>query len=491
MAARPCRSRAARRSALLARLLLDVNRTVSVDAIIDSLWGEDVPASAVKMVHVYVSQLRKVLPDGVLRTRAPGYVLEVAPEAVDLAQFTRLRTEGRAALTEGRPRDRFGAAAGRPGPLAGRGAGRVLRAVRGRPGRAPRGAARRLHRGPHRSRPRARPSRRPRRRAARPRGRPPAARAAALPADARALSRRAARPRRWRSTTSSARRCSDELAMEPSSRADRSAAQDPQSGRVARPRRRHGPAGVERGAAAPRPPMTTPSPSSAAPPSCAASSLRLEAATAGRGTTALLTGPAGIGKTRLVEQLARRARANGATVLSGRCIDLVGAGLPYLPLIEALRPLCGSPWLDGLRGELRELPRLHPDLHPDFAGGAAPPGHGDPAESRARLFAEVLAILEHLSHGAPVVLALEDLHWADGSTLDLFAYLAHAVRRAPRPRRGDLSQRRAAPRARGPPPRRRAATRRDRRSWSRSARCTTRTSKRCSRRASTSRCPPS
>src|SRR5262249_11732573 len=76
--------------ALLARLLVDVNRTVSVDALVDSLWGEDIPASAIKMVHVYVSQLRKVLPDGVLRTRPPGYVLEVAPEAVDLVQFTRL-----------------------------------------------------------------------------------------------------------------------------------------------------------------------------------------------------------------------------------------------------------------------------------------------------------------------------------------------------------------------------------------------------------------
>src|SRR3954452_6577131 len=74
--------------ALLARLLLEPNRTVSVDRLVDALWGEDVPSSAVKMVHIYVSQLRKVLPSGVLCTRSPGYALQVAPEAVDLVQFT-------------------------------------------------------------------------------------------------------------------------------------------------------------------------------------------------------------------------------------------------------------------------------------------------------------------------------------------------------------------------------------------------------------------
>jgi DNA-binding SARP family transcriptional activator/DNA-binding GntR family transcriptional regulator len=412
--------------ALLARLLLDVNRTVSVDAIIDSLWGEDVPVSAVKMVHVYVSQLRKVLPDGVLRTRAPGYVLEVAPEAVDLAQFMRLRTEGRAALTEGDLETasmqlRAGLALWRgtalaefSEPFAAAQAAHLeelrvaciedrVEADLALGHHADLVGELRVHAADHplRERPRCQLML--------------ALYRAGRQAEALAVYHE------FRATLL------DELAMEPSSAltdlqhkilnqdasldlADDTAlpvsnveplhltADDDTEPFVGRSAELH------------------------------RLELALEAATAGRGTTALLTGPAGIGKTRLVEQLARRARANGATVLSGRCIDLVGAGLPYLPLVEALRPLCGSPWLDGLRGELRELPRLHPDLHPDFAGGAAPPGHGDPAESRARLFAEVLAILEHLSHGAPVMLALEDLHWADGSTLDLFTYLAHAVR---------------------------------------------------------------
>lgn len=96
--------------ALLARLLLDVNRTVSTDRLVDDLWGESPPGSAQKMVQIYVSQLRRVLPDGILRTRPPGYVIEVDPDAVDVLRFERLRTEGDVARAAGDPAsasDRF------------------------------------------------------------------------------------------------------------------------------------------------------------------------------------------------------------------------------------------------------------------------------------------------------------------------------------------------------------------------------------------------
>ena len=89
--------------ALLARLLLDANRTVAVDRLVADLWGEAVPDSAVKMVQIYVSQLRKVLPDGLLVTRPPGYLVETDPEAIDGVRFDRLRREGRAALEAGEP----------------------------------------------------------------------------------------------------------------------------------------------------------------------------------------------------------------------------------------------------------------------------------------------------------------------------------------------------------------------------------------------------
>src|ERR1700755_837460 len=81
--------------ALLARLLLDANRTVSVERLVDDLWGEDVPDSAVKMVHIHVSALRKALPQGTLVTRPPGYALALPDEALDLDLFERLRREGR------------------------------------------------------------------------------------------------------------------------------------------------------------------------------------------------------------------------------------------------------------------------------------------------------------------------------------------------------------------------------------------------------------
>ena len=87
--------------ALLTRLLLDVNRTVSIERLVEDLWGETAPASAQKMVQIYVSMLRKALPQGLIVTRPPGYAVELDPEAIDLVRFERLRERGRAALASG------------------------------------------------------------------------------------------------------------------------------------------------------------------------------------------------------------------------------------------------------------------------------------------------------------------------------------------------------------------------------------------------------
>src|SRR5215218_502611 len=92
---------AGRQRALLALLLLHANHTVSRDHIVDSLWGPDAPESAVKMVQIHVSQLRKALPEPRLRTRAPGYLLEVADDELDLARFERALADGREALARG------------------------------------------------------------------------------------------------------------------------------------------------------------------------------------------------------------------------------------------------------------------------------------------------------------------------------------------------------------------------------------------------------
>jgi len=92
---------AGKQRALLALLLLHANRTVPRDRIVDSLWGDDAPESAAKMVQIHVSQLRKALPEPRLRTRAPGYLLEVGADELDLARFERAVAEGREALTQG------------------------------------------------------------------------------------------------------------------------------------------------------------------------------------------------------------------------------------------------------------------------------------------------------------------------------------------------------------------------------------------------------
>jgi DNA-binding CsgD family transcriptional regulator/tetratricopeptide (TPR) repeat protein len=122
----------------------------------------------------------------------------------------------------------------------------------------------------------------------------------------------------------------------------------------------------------------------------------LEAAQAGKGATVLVAGEAGIGKTRLASELARRARDAGFEALLGRSIDLVGTELPYQPFVEALRPL----------GERRQA-------------------DGQAAGSQLRVFEETLALLTNHSVATPVLLVLEDLHWADTSTLDLVIFLAH------------------------------------------------------------------
>ncbi|HEY1417586.1 MAG TPA: AAA family ATPase, partial [Myxococcaceae bacterium] len=122
----------------------------------------------------------------------------------------------------------------------------------------------------------------------------------------------------------------------------------------------------------------------------------LETAQAGTGATVLVAGEAGIGKTRLASELARRARGAGFEVLVGRSIDLVGTELPYQPFAEALRPL-GKPWRAA-----RQAP-----------------------SSQLRVFEETLALLTERAAAVPVLLVLEDLHWADISTLDLVVFLAH------------------------------------------------------------------
>ena len=105
---RPLALGSPKQRALLAVLLLHRGEPVSSDRLIDALWGEQAPASAIKIVQGYVSNLRKVLGDGLLVTQGRGYLLRAEPGQADLDRFESLVATGRRALQDG---DAAGAAA--------------------------------------------------------------------------------------------------------------------------------------------------------------------------------------------------------------------------------------------------------------------------------------------------------------------------------------------------------------------------------------------
>ena len=152
----------------------------------------------------------------------------------------------------------------------------------------------------------------------------------------------------------------------------------------------------------------------------------------GRGVAAgvFVGGEAGIGKTRLVGAFAEHAAAAGARVLTGACAPT--GGVSYEPMFQALRPLTHElpePLLDWLVGDGRaELSLLLPEL-----GAAAGPSALTSAGHfrQHRLFAHVLGLLERLASEEPVVLVVEDLHWADDSTRELLRFLARNLEDAP------------------------------------------------------------
>ncbi len=94
--------------ALLAGLLLHPNEVVPADRLIDDLWGEVSPDDAAAALRVNVSRLRKALPEDVLTTRAPGYLIRVEPDELDLHRFERLVDEGRSLLARGLAADASG-----------------------------------------------------------------------------------------------------------------------------------------------------------------------------------------------------------------------------------------------------------------------------------------------------------------------------------------------------------------------------------------------
>ena len=135
----------------------------------------------------------------------------------------------------------------------------------------------------------------------------------------------------------------------------------------------------------------------------------------------MVGGEAGVGKTRLVREFAERAGGARAPVLTGGCLELGADSLPFTPFTAVLRELVrdlGAARVAELLpgGSGRELARLLPEF-------GTPPGPDDAGEARARLFEQMLLMLGHLAEAGPVVLIVEDTHWADQSTRDLLAFL--------------------------------------------------------------------
>jgi DNA-binding CsgD family transcriptional regulator len=141
----------------------------------------------------------------------------------------------------------------------------------------------------------------------------------------------------------------------------------------------------------------------------------------GRPSLALIAGESGVGKSRLADELVGRARAGGAFVLVGDCVEIGEGELPYAPLVGALRTHLreGHPVFETLPEPLRAaLASVLPGLGDRVPGGEA---------SQASVFEALLTLLDALGEEQPVLLVIEDLHWADSSTRAFLGFLSRVV----------------------------------------------------------------
>lgn len=145
---------------------------------------------------------------------------------------------------------------------------------------------------------------------------------------------------------------------------------------------------------------------------------------------AVIAGEAGVGKTRFVNEFISHPSCAATWVLFGSCIPLTRGGLPYAPIVRALRDLGQELAIEVMRELVGCAPReLHCGLpksdRPDWDGNTLGSG-----PARARLFELVLDLLCRLEEDGLVLLVVEDAHWADRSTLDLLTFLMCNLQRA-------------------------------------------------------------
>ena len=142
-----------------------------------------------------------------------------------------------------------------------------------------------------------------------------------------------------------------------------------------------------------------------------------------------VVGAAGVGKSRLVRELVSAIRADDGRVLVGRCLSY-GEGITYWPIRELVHEAAGVTEADTLALARARVEGIAPDSGV-AARVAAAIGLESGASSQEELFWAVRRLLEHLAAGAPTLIVLEDLHWAEDTLLDLVDYVVDLARRVP------------------------------------------------------------
>ncbi len=404
--------------ALLALLVLHAGKVVSRDRLIDDLWHGDPPAAAETTLRAHISRLRSALGASRLLTRAPGYTLVVAPEELDAARCERLLAEAREEFAHGHP----AAAAERLRAALGLWRGSVLADVAYEPfahGEIARLDELRLAVLEERIE-----------------ADLALARHADLVGELEALV--AEHPLRERlrgqlmlalyrsgrqadaleSYRAARRVLTEELGLEPSE-----TLRDLQRAILAHDPSLKAPSHVDREQ---RAGAGGPGPFVGRARELSELSRALDDALAGEGRLVLISGEPGIGKSRLVEQLARRARERGAEVLVGRCWEAGGAPA-YWPWVQALRTHARGSDPETLRSELgrgaSDLAQILPELN-QLYGELPKPPVSDPEGARFRFFEATASLLRAASLTQPLVLVLDDLHAADSPSLLLLQFLA-------------------------------------------------------------------
>ena len=420
-----------RKRALLAVLLLHANEVVSNDRLIDEVWGDRAPATAPKIVQGYVSQLRKVLSDegggSVLVTKPPGYVLRLEPGQLDVEHFVALLGKGRAALAGGAAGDaakvlREALELWHGPPLAdfafdsfateeiARLEELRLAAVEeridadlalGRQDDLVAELEALVARHPLRERPRGQLM--------------------------LALYRSGRQAEALQVYQDARRTLVEELGLEPGrslQQLEQAILQQDASLDLAQTWARPTEAtasgrGVERRAfdvfvGRER--------------ELAALVEALDDAVSGRGRLVLIGGEPGIGKSRLVEELARRADV--ADVHWGRCWE-VGDAPPYWPWVQAIRSYVRERNSEQLRSELgpraAEIAELVGEVRERLPDLGAPLVLPESEHARFRLFGSIADFLKNASRSRPLVLVLEDLNWADDDSLLLLEFVAREL----------------------------------------------------------------